>query len=235
MGFNWKAWVSQRPDVDSIVGPGIYRFAFVWVSSTDSNLHERRGDFLVSRTDGEDIRLHPQKNKHITTGMKEALPVRGSWAEQWSPESPAAVVHGALSDALAASQGQAPPPPAPPEAYHGISAADRVEKEEAKRFLKQEAAAWYAQPHPRGPLRADIMSGTSASSQGQFNWPYFVQRREWFRKHFVGYTITAFEVVRSDRRVGAVTALASAQGQNSAWLHGAARTASAAWLDSFPL
>ena len=123
----------------------------------------------------------------------------------WTPESPALAKHDALvDDALAASQGQAPPPPAPPEAYRGISAADTVGKEEAKMFLKQEMAAWYAQPHPRGPLRADITSGTSASSQGQFYWPYFVQRREWFREHFVGYTITAFEVVRSDRHGHAV-------------------------------
>mgnify|MGYP003319480354 CR=1 FL=1 len=59
--FNWKVWVSQRPDVQDIVGRGIYRFAFVWLDSTDTNLKERRGDFLVSRIDGIDIRLHPQK------------------------------------------------------------------------------------------------------------------------------------------------------------------------------
>ena len=49
--FNWRAWVAQRPDVEDIVGPGISRFAFVWLSSTDINLRERRGDFLVSCTD----------------------------------------------------------------------------------------------------------------------------------------------------------------------------------------
>ena len=56
--FDWKEWVSQRPDAADIVGPGIYRFAFVWLSSTDSNLRERRGEFLVSRIDGIEIRLH---------------------------------------------------------------------------------------------------------------------------------------------------------------------------------
>ena len=205
--FNWKAWVSQRPDVDSIVGPGIYRFAFVWVSSTDTNLKERRGDFLVSRIDGvDDIRLHPQRNKHITTGMKEALPVRGSWAEQWSPESPAAVVHGALSDALAASQGQATPAQwlRRPEAYDGISEADTIGKHEALRFLKQEEDTWYAQPHPRRPFRADITCGTSAVSQGQFDWPYFVHRRQWFQDHFMGFSITTFEVAWNNRNQCAV-------------------------------
>ena len=51
--FNWKVWVSQRPDAADIVGPGIYRFAFVWLSSTDSNLRERRGGFpgLAHRRD----------------------------------------------------------------------------------------------------------------------------------------------------------------------------------------
>ena len=105
--FDWKVWVSQRPDVEDIVGPGIYRFAFVWVSSMDNNLRERRGDFLVSRIDGLDIRLHPQETRNRQTGMKEALPVRGSWAEQWSPETPAPLHHEALLCALAASQGQA--------------------------------------------------------------------------------------------------------------------------------
>ena len=69
--------------------------------------------------------------------------------------------------------------------------------------MKNEEATWYAQPHPRGPFRADITSGTFASSQGQFNWPYFVQRRKWFQVE--GYKITAFEVVvLSDRREHAV-------------------------------
>ena len=202
--FDWKAWVSQRPDAEDIVGPGIYRFAFVWVSSTDTNLRERRGDFLVSRED-VDIRLHPQTRKHQTTGMREALPVRGSWAEQWSPTSPAMVRHGAL----AASQGpQWPQPWIQPRtcAYHGISAADSVTRQEALRFLGQEEAAWYARPHPRGPFRADITSGASASSQRQFNWPYFVQRRKWFQEHFnrEGFTIAAFELAWSDRHGPAV-------------------------------
>ena len=54
--------VSQRPDVQDIVGPGIYRFAFVRLDSTDANLKESRGDFLVSRIDGIDIRLHAAKS-----------------------------------------------------------------------------------------------------------------------------------------------------------------------------
>ena len=51
--FDWKVWVSQRLDAADIVGPGIYRFAFVWLSSTDSNLRERRGGFpgLAHRRD----------------------------------------------------------------------------------------------------------------------------------------------------------------------------------------
>ena len=52
---------SQEFDWKDIVGPGIYRFAFVWLSSTDSYLRERRGDFLVAGIDGIDIRLHPQR------------------------------------------------------------------------------------------------------------------------------------------------------------------------------
>ena len=41
--FDWKVWVSQRPDAANIMGPGIYRFAFVRASSTDTNLRTRQG------------------------------------------------------------------------------------------------------------------------------------------------------------------------------------------------
>ena len=60
-GFQISAvWLlSQRPDREDIVGPGIWRFAFVWLSSEDSNLHKRRGDFMVSRIDSKIIRMHP--------------------------------------------------------------------------------------------------------------------------------------------------------------------------------
>ena len=64
--------------------------------------------------------------------------MHGSWAEQWCPETPAPRQH----DALAASQGQPPPP----ETYLGISQADSVYKVEAISFLNQEKAAWEAQP-----------------------------------------------------------------------------------------
>eukprot|EP00974_Lingulodinium_polyedra_P090994 8824007-Lingulodinium_polyedra.AAC.1 len=74
--------------------------------STDSNLNEKRGDFLVSRADAVDIRLHPQQaTKKHTTGMKEALPVWGSLG-QWSPRPPALHQHEALQRRPAASQGQ---------------------------------------------------------------------------------------------------------------------------------
>ena len=43
--------------------------------------------------------------------------------------------------------------------------------------------------------------GLSASSQCQFQWPYFVQRREWFRQHFEGegFHIAKFEVAWRNR------------------------------------
>ena len=41
--FDWRAWISQRPDAWSIIGPGIYAFGFMWVSSEDTNLREKRG------------------------------------------------------------------------------------------------------------------------------------------------------------------------------------------------
>ena len=177
----------------------------MWLSSTDTNLRERRGDFLVQRVD-VDIRLHPQTRKSPTTGMKEALPVRGSWETQWSPSSTAMVRHGALVVVVVALGGQAPQPQPPrPLSYQGISPADAVGKKEAVRFLVNEVAAWYALPSPRVSFRRSLTCDAFASTQGQFNWPYYVQRREWFQTHFAeGLRVASFELAWSDRHKHAV-------------------------------
>ena len=67
--------------------------------------------------------------------------------------------------------------------------------------MTHEEKTWNARQHPRGPFRVDITRGHSASSQRQFHWGYFVQRRPWFAQHFevVGFFITAFEVAWSNR------------------------------------
>ena len=79
-----------------------------------------------------------------------------------------------------------------------ISSADSLGKNDAVVFLKGEEAAWKAKSDQHHPFRVDITEGLSAVSQGHFQWPYFVQRREWFRQHIQekGMRITAFEVVR---------------------------------------
>ena len=123
--------------------------------------------------------------------------------DQWLPQHTVQFRH----EALAAPQGQAP---LPPPAYPGLSQADAVGGREARQFLEQEETTWLQQPHPRGPFGADITSGTSASasSQGQFDWAYYVQRRAWFQQHFVSgdttFSITKFEVAWSDRHRHAV-------------------------------
>ena len=65
---------------------------------------------------------------------------------------------------------------------------------------------WDSKPHPRGPFRADITEGVSASSQSQFNWPYFVQGRAWYNTHFEGapFDIQSFEVVWDNNKNQAV-------------------------------
>ena len=106
--------------------------------------------------------------------------MRGSWAEEWCPETSPVLQY----EALAASQGQASSMFGQASTFLGISPAGAVGSREAIRFLKHEEATWYARPHPRGAFRVDITGGVSASSQGKFQWSYFVQRREWFRQHF---------------------------------------------------
>ena len=60
--------MSQRLDAETIVGPGIVRFAFMWLAAVDRNLHEKRGDFVISRADRRDIRLHPQAANNAARG-----------------------------------------------------------------------------------------------------------------------------------------------------------------------
>ena len=57
-------------------------------------------------------------------------------------------------------------------------------------------------PSPRRRASQDITGGVSASSQRQFHWPYFVQRREWHYFELLGFGITAFEVAWCDRGYG---------------------------------
>ena len=59
-------------------------------------------------------------------------------------------------------------------------------------------------PSPRRRASQDITGGVAASSQRQFHWPFFVQRREWYRHYFElqGFGITAFKVAWCDRGYG---------------------------------
>ena len=200
--LNWRVWLSQRPDAAKIVGPGIKKFAFVWLDSEDSNTRERRGDFLVQRTDDKDIRLHPQQKANRHTGLKEACLVWGNWARLWDPTISMYGRH----EALAAPQGQGASRFPATGSYANLSQADFVGKLRAISFLNHEADVWDSKPHPRGPLRADITEGVSASSQSQFNWPYFVQGRAWYNTHFEGapFDIKSFEVVWDNNKNQAV-------------------------------
>ena len=131
--------------------------------------------------------------------LKEAFPVRGSWADEWCPQTAPALQH----EALAAPQGQfsSMPSQASSTAFLGISPADAVTTQDAIWFLRREEAAWYGRFHPCGPLRTDITGGVSASSQRQLHWPDFVQGREWYRQRFLWeFSITAFEVARAQPR-----------------------------------
>ena len=87
--------------------------------------------------------------------VEKAFPVRGSWADEWCPETSPARQH----EALAAPQGREA------STYLGISQADAVSGLEAISFLKQAEDAFNARPEPRGPFRTDITGKVSASSQ----------------------------------------------------------------------
>ena len=157
---------------------------------------------MVTRIDNIDILLHPrQTTQNAQTGLREAVPVVGSWAE-WNPETTQSVQH----EALAASQGQGPPRRfGEATTFVGISsAADSPRRDEAIWFLRNQECAWHAKSHPCPPFRVDITEGVVAPSQRHFHWPDFVQRRDWHRVHIEDEDmhITAFEVVWSSHGEG---------------------------------
>ena len=115
--------------------------------------------------------------------------MRGSWAEEWCPETSPALQH----EALAASQGQASSMFGQASTYHGISPADAVGSREAIWFLKHEEKTWHARPHPRGPFRVDIAAPVPVGLLR----PAAPVVRAVFEG--VGFFITAFEVAWSDR------------------------------------
>jgi len=114
--------------------------------------------------------------------------------------------------------------------YSGISQSDAVSRQQAMAFLDQEQATWMARDHPRGQFRADLTTGASASSQGQFNLPYYIQCRSWYSEHFQGVTVDRFKVAwcnvrghavfvgqRSDRNWFTVNPRAGSQAGEFAW------------------
>ncbi len=166
--FDWRAWIAGRSDEANIIGPGIWAFCFVWVEAEDKNLHEKRGDFLVRRIDGTDVRLHPSGSKSKSSGLHEAHPIFGEWS-MWTTEVGG---RAAQHEALAPTQG-------PGVWYEGHSPTDAVSRTDAMAFLQSRLDQWYAWEHPRPGFRHDI-------TESRFNWPMYIQNRQWFQAHLSG-------------------------------------------------
>jgi hypothetical protein len=144
--------------------------------SIDSNLDEPRGDFMVRRVDGVDLRLHPQQKKN-RDGRKEAIPVRGHWS-QWalngSPRRQQAALAGVRPGTLASSQGHTGGSSS--TAYEGLSQADYIPNRVAIGFLNNRVETWMAMDHPRPDFREDI------TNTGVFPWPlWFRSQEHWAR------------------------------------------------------
>lgn len=205
--FDWRGWVANRDDAAQLVGPGVWAFWFVRLTTRDSNLDEPRADFLLRRVDGQDVRLHPQTTVHKVTRRKEANPVWGNWEAQWHPSTPLS----AQNDALASTRGQSSH-----SAFVGMSRADAVGAREACAYLDRKLQEWTERPHPRGLFREDITEG------GAFLWPFYVQGRAWYG--LLGdHNITRFEVAWHDTLETPVFVGALADG-NLFHIHPRART-----------
>ena len=77
--FDWRAWLASRTHmIESIIGPGIVRISVASFLDCAIQLRMARMDFLLERSDGCAVRLHPEKDG------KEANPL--AWTSldpQW--------------------------------------------------------------------------------------------------------------------------------------------------------
>ena len=66
--FDWKAYVTSRPDCKEVIGVGIWKFEGRFLAAKDPNAKglaaPNRFDFIAHRVDGSAVRIHPEKVRH---------------------------------------------------------------------------------------------------------------------------------------------------------------------------
>ena len=92
--FDWKAYVTSRPDHRQVIGVGIWKFECRFLAAKDPNAKvlpvPNRFDFIAHRLDGSAVRLHPERVQHgeATEGQLGDWALRGG--DAFLPAAPPA-------------------------------------------------------------------------------------------------------------------------------------------------
>ena len=171
--FQWKKYLANRSDdmLEKVVGPGVSGIVLRYVCTTDSNTGNHRFDFVVHRTDGLAVRLHPQSNG------KDTIPILGD-PSLWKIDAP-------LPPAMPAGRmrvGEAD------EIFTEYSQADLIGKKAASQWLEERALEWV----PGRVFRQDL---TSAAT---FKWRLYLANRKWGNE-LLRDGVSAFWLIWLDR------------------------------------
>ncbi len=155
----WRSYLAWRPDAEALIGSGVWRFEFRFLDAMDSNTRDYRADFIIRRTDGTDVRLHP--------GAIDAVPVYGQLA-QWQASTSAwpGLLHGAAPAPTRGSWAArvAKVDDGGNQRYDRVSQADVYGRQAAKRFLDEQAAQGESDTSPPS-WEKDIADGA---------WPWWL-------------------------------------------------------------
>ena len=125
--FDWRNYVANHPESDLIIGTGITAFQAMFLEhSTDKNMGMARFDFVVTRTDGSSVRLHPSASKHgkpVVQGQSREVDLRR----------------------LSRCKG-----------FVNRSQQDVIGRSSLQRFLNGLVTAWEASEPPRGPFFVEL-------------------------------------------------------------------------------
>ena len=168
--FDWEAWLGARSDKYDVIGVGIYQFCFIWVDPRDR--FNRRGDFLVRRVDGSDVRLHPRTMKRDLGDWinSEDRPLYGRWARGVRVESREArrvEFHRGSDDVVTLSQ----------SSFTRIAMRVTRLSMQAQIYQRAKLIEWINKKPPSKELLIDINDVT-------FNWPLYLHSRPWYGEYF---------------------------------------------------
>jgi hypothetical protein len=66
--FDWRGWLAHRMvDTKLVIGTGVAAIGLGFFPEYDANMRQERIDFIIKRTDGTFVRLHPEASggRHI--------------------------------------------------------------------------------------------------------------------------------------------------------------------------